>query len=155
MATTRAAVTEIRPATIAELLKHDGAALFEAAWNEVDGTGRLQIDWAQYQALEDRGMLVVWGVWAEQQLVGYSATAIMPGLHTAELGGELLSMFVRPGYRRGGIGSRLIRLTQESADAAGAKLRWRAKRGKALDLVLRRSGYEDAGEVVYVKKASR
>ena len=155
MATTRAAITEIRPATIAELLRHDGAELFEAAWHEVDGTGRLQVDWAQYQALEDRGLLIVWGVWTGETLVGYSAVAVFPGLHTQDQVGELLSMFVRPAFRRGGIGSRLIRLTQESADAAGCKLRLRSKRGHTFEKVLRRMGYEDAGEVVYVKKASR
>ncbi|MNC98159.1 hypothetical protein D3C83_160340 [compost metagenome] len=79
---------------------------------------------------------------------------MVPDMHSTAVVGTLLSMFVRAGYRRGGIGMRLIRLTQESADAMGAQMRWTAKRGQALDKVLRRMSYADSGEVIYVRKES-
>ena len=151
--TATAAEVTIRPATVAELRRH-GSDLFAASWAEIEGDGVLNVDWKQYGLLEDAGLLFVRSAWVGDEMVGYSVALALPGLHTSDLGGDLLSMFVKPECRRLGIGLRMIRETQAWADDIGAKMRWHTKRGHTLDLVMRRLGYDEQDEVVYVKRGA-
>lgn len=152
--TATAAEVSIGPSTVAELRRH-GADLFAASWAEIDGEGDLHVDWIQYSLLERSGLLIALAARVNGEMVGYSVAVVLPGLHTKDLGGELLSMFVKPECRRLGLGAKLIRKTQEEADNRGAKMRWRTKRGHTFDLVLRRMGYDETDEVVYVKRGTQ
>lgn len=146
----RSAVIKIERATVA-YLKAEAGDLFQAAWDEVEGEGNLEPDWSQYFGLEDAGLLLAWGAWVDDKLVGYSVIGMLPALNTRELLGELLSIFVHPEHRGTGIGARMIRLTHREAFGKGAKMRWRTKRGHRLDFLLRHMGYEEQNEVVYMK----
>lgn len=146
----RSAVIVIERASVG-YLRAEGGELFRAAWAECEGEGELQPDWSQYFGLEDADLLMAWGAWVEDKLVGYSAIGLLPGLNTREQLGELLSIFVHPEHRGTGIGARMIRMTERAAFDRGVRLRWRTKRGHRLDFLLRHMGYDEQPEVVYMR----
>lgn len=145
----RQTVTDIYAFPLADL-RARGMELFVLAWREIEGDGVLDIDWNQYESLERLGMLRCLGVDRGDELVGYSAFAMLPSMNTRKMIGQSLSLFVRKDCRRSGIGLRLIDATTAAAEDAGAEMHWHAKQGQALDQILPKRGYE-IEDVVYRK----
>ena len=145
---------DIRTVSIAELQQH-GIGLFLMAWRETGGETQLDIDWDQYLGVESMGLLTAWAAWRGGTMVGYSVMVVLPSMHSRIMVAESLALFVHPEHRRGGLGMRLIRLTEASANESGAELRWRSKSGQALDRLLPRMGYVPMDEICYVKEKSQ
>lgn len=147
---------DIRQVGVDEIRCHPGVqALFEQHYKEVAlHKDVMQLDprWNNYYALEEQGVLLVLGAFADQVLVGYSVSFFAEHLHHQQLlvcHNDLL--FVEPSHRRGRLGLRLIHATEEAARQRGSRLiLWQAKPSTALDTLLLRRGY-GVQDIIYSK----
>lgn len=138
----------VRLSTIEELLAH-GGKLFEAHFQEVSqltGEARLRPDWGRLKQLERTRSAIVVCAWAGHELVGYALTLVSPSLHCSDLVlAQNDAIYVAPAFRGGSVGGELIRATESTAAARGAKrIAWHTTPGKslALEAKLPRLGYE-------------
>jgi GNAT superfamily N-acetyltransferase len=83
----------------------------------------LKPDWDKYKAMESLGILFALGLYDSSKLVGYSALVVTNNLHYSDLvqaWGDVI--YIRPDYRKGRWGLRLIRKTEELAKEKGAHI---------------------------------
>jgi GNAT superfamily N-acetyltransferase len=102
---------------------------------------RLDPDWHRYYMLEEQELLMTHTVWANEQLVGYSLTFVMPHLHYKQLMcAQNDVIFIAKPYR--GIGKGLIARVEQDARNKGARLMlWHSKPDTALNGLMPRMGY--------------
>lgn len=131
-------------------------ALLEEHWQEValnKDLMRLKPLPKVYEALEASGKLLSLGAFVGDELVGYSATLVVPHLHYGDLiyaNNDVLFLAAR--HRHSSLGLRLIRETERQAKLRGARLMcWHAKPGSALDALLARKGYA-VQDIIYSKE---
>lgn len=153
MTTTTAAL--IRQTSVEEL-RALADELFVAHYEEValhKDVMKLSPDWDRYFALQESGNLILIAAWVGSTLVGYSVSFILQHPHYSTLTfaqNDLL--FVAEEYRRSRVGLQLIKATEMTARARGAKLlTWHAKQGTALEAILPRVGY-GLHEIIFSKE---
>lgn len=136
---------DIRRSNVAEM-RAIATTLFDANEDEVVGKVRppLEIDWPRYQLLEEGGALPILAAWsvefAQQQLVGYSVSVIVPHLHyhhRLECHNDVV--YIAENARQSTAIFSLLRATEDAAAAAGAsRMLWHVPPGSPLDLLMRR-----------------
>ncbi len=122
--------------------------LLREHWEEIALNKRLMVlkpNAELYAKLEAQGLLVSFGAFDGDELVGYSVTVLAPShLHYADLfmaSNDVL--FVRQSHRGASrAGLQLIRATERACKERGARLMlWHAKPGTALQALMPRLGY--------------
>lgn len=121
--------------------------LLVAHWDEVAKNKQVMVlkpDRDRYAFLdENNGLLCLWALDADGEIVGYSVNFIGPHIHYADLvvaNNDVL--FLREDLRPSTVGLRLIRETERVAKERGARLMlWHAKENTALAKIMPRMGY--------------
>lgn len=108
--------TEFRWASLAEAVDAGLPAMVKRHWDEV-GVHKedvpVDVDWAGYADLEDRGILRLMTAWRGDVLVGYASFLVMPHLHyKSTLHALNDAVFVEPGHR--GVGVQMIAKAEEA-----------------------------------------
>jgi GNAT superfamily N-acetyltransferase len=136
---------EVRQSTVDEMLSC-GQALFEQHWDEIARNKEVMVlkpDEEAYRAMEAAGALLTLAALKDGQIVGYSVNFVMRHPHYADLlvcNNDLL--FIDQEHRQGGAGIRLMRRTEQEAQARGCRLvMWHAKENTPLADMLPRMGY--------------
>lgn len=100
--------------------------------------------WERYLQIEEAGNLIALVAKDADHVIGYSITFLMKNMHYGDLKfaqNDLL--YLRPEYRKGKLGLKLMEATILCAKDHGAKLMvWHAKKNTALDALLPRLGYD-------------
>lgn len=122
------------------------APMLQAHWQEVALHKSLMVlkpDFEAYRELEARSQLVSLGAFLGDQPIGYSINLLRRHLHYADLMvGQNDLLFVVPEHRKGLAGHLLIRWTERTMRAHGARMMlWHAKPGTALESLMPRLGY--------------
>lgn len=114
--------------------------LVRAHYEEVSSAARpLAVDWLKYQSLESAGLLVGLGAFADDELVGYSATIVDRHIHYDLVTAYNAALFVHPDHRATPLGLKLMRATKDAARERGANLMlWHAKPDSQLNTLLTR-----------------
>jgi GNAT superfamily N-acetyltransferase len=149
---THAAAAEVRHVPVAQLLTQ-GRELFRMHFDEVGNFGEpLFINEGIFLGLEEGNVLVTLGAFTMQQrLIGYATATCTPQPFADILVCKPQAIFVHPGYRRCGNGTRLMACMKHEADARGARMLWGAKPGSTLDLILQKGRYEVL-ETIYTER---
>ncbi len=122
-------------------------ALLAAHWDEIARNKQLVVlkpDAERYRLLEQAGALLTIGAFDENdKMVAYSVNFIGHHLHYADLVyAENDVLFLAPAHRKGRLGLRLIKETEQRAKARGARMMvWHAKQDTSLERLLPRLGY--------------
>lgn len=150
--TRRAASTEaeIRFSDVDEFRNH-GTELFPEHFDEVcldKEQMRLDPNWRDYYALEERGVLMAIAAWIGERMVGYSVNSASMHLYDRELMViNCLALFVAKTHRRGGLGLHLIRetieLAKERAGTSRAVMTFHHTPKSPLGRILEREGFRD------------
>lgn len=152
---------EIRTSTYDEMLAQADElfSLFSEHWDEVALNKQVMVlkpDLQRYEAMGANGNLLVLGAWDGDELVGYSVNFVMQHLHYKDLricSNDLL--FVAQAHRKGRVGLRLIRATEEHARAAGAELMlWHGKPNTALVELMPALDY-GVQDIIFSKQLSK
>lgn len=106
-----------------------------------------------FRALEAEGRLVVAVVEGGGQVVGYAIAGLIADLHRDQTRAWCSSLFVSPGYRRGGTALRLMHALEHECMARGAsQMMWPAPADSTLDKMMRRMrGRYRTHEIVYTR----
>lgn len=131
--------------------------LLVAHWDEVAKNKQVMVlkpDRDRYAYLDEHdGLVCLWALDPDGEVVGYSVSFIGPHIHYADLrvcNNDVL--FLREDLRPSTVGLRLIRETEKTARARGAKLMlWHAKQGTSLDKIMPRMGY-GVQDIIYSKE---
>lgn len=127
------AEVDIRVSSVEEM-RRNAAALFQAHFEEVavmKERRELDPDWPQYYALEDADRLFAFAAWHKGELVGYSATIVIPRhLHYSKLRCAMNDvLFVSKEFRLSSVGTRLRKLTKDEAKKRGCtEIVWHCKK---------------------------
>lgn len=122
------------------------AALQRQHWEEVARNKEVMVlnpDVAQYQRLQDLGMLFGIFAYDGDEIVGYSVNVLAVNMHYSEL---LIAqndiLYLAPAHRGGRLGIHMMKKTEEYAALRGARMMiWHAKEGTPLNNILPRMGY--------------
>jgi len=135
---------DYRPVSFADFMSQS-SALLQDHWVEVR---RSATNYAPdpiievYQALEADGKLIAFGAYCDGEMVGYSVAILGNHLHYRFLYCQHDVLFLRKDQRRGGVGLRLMQITEEAAKEAGAKfMTWHAKHDSPFKALLEKRGY--------------
>lgn len=106
-----------------------------------------------YRTLENTRSLLALVAYAGEEIAGYAVSFIGPHLHYSGLRyAENDVLFVKPEFRGGRLGLRLMRETERLAHARGARMvMWHAKPDTALAQMLPRMGY-GVQDIIYGKE---
>lgn len=120
--------------------------LFELHWQEIaldKGSIKLDPDYEKYAALCNEGVLHVVAARAGSTLVGYHVSFIHPHLHyksTLTCSPDIF--YLRPEYRNGMTGYKLMKFFRDSVKARGVKrIYMNTKLSIDIDPILRRLGF--------------
>lgn len=133
------------------------AELLHAHWDEVAKNKQVMVlkpDRERYAYLDEHGgLLCLWALDADGEIVGYSVNFIGPHIHYADLNvANNDVLFLREDLRQSTLGLRLIRETERAAKARGAQLMlWHAKEGTSLDKIMPRLRY-GVQDIIYSKE---
>lgn len=108
-----------------ESLAHEVAPLLEAHWREIahDLTIPLNPEWKRYFALQEAGAFRVYTARKDGELVGYAAFIVSPNLHySTSLQAMQDVLFIREDLRRGTLGTRLIKFSEQQLQADGVQV---------------------------------
>lgn len=131
--------------------------LLVSHWDEVAKNKQVMVlkpDRERYAYLDEHdGLVCLWAIDADGDIVGYSVNFIGPHIHYADLrvcNNDVL--FLREDLRPSTLGLRLIRETERAAKARGAQLMlWHAKEGTSLDKIMPRLRY-GVQDIIYSKE---
>jgi GNAT superfamily N-acetyltransferase len=131
--------------------------LLVAHWDEVAKNKQVMVlkpDRERYAWLDaNDGLLCLWALDPDGEIVGYSVNFLGPHIHYADLrvcNNDVL--FLREDLRPSSLGLRLIRETERAAKARGARLMlWHAKQGTSLDKIMQRLRY-GVQDIIYSKE---
>jgi GNAT superfamily N-acetyltransferase len=104
--------------------KQQFIGLVEEQWLEVDHrrkTSKLDVDFDKYIKMDDLGIHFIVLAYTDEELVGYDSMFISPTPHTGEITALTDSMFIKRKYRKGGLGTVMIKMAEGEAKARGAK----------------------------------
>lgn len=96
--------------------------LLEAQWLEVDHrrkTGSLDVDFDKYIQMEELGVHYMVFAFEGDLLVGYSSMLYSESPHTKQVTALTDSMYIRKEYRKGGLGSKIIKIAEKEAKVRG------------------------------------
>lgn len=116
-------------------------------WAEIAHYDDIPLDpnWPQYEAMESGGLLRVFTVRDERfALIGYCIYVVAPGLHYKPVTyANQDILFILPEFRRGRIGRRLVRFTEDALKQEGVHIVLQHVKVKYdFGPMLRRDGYE-------------
>lgn len=114
----------------------------EIAWKQ--DRIKLNPNYRQYEALEQLGMLHISTVRIDGALVGYCITLLVKHMHYQDCLYALNDiLYIAKLYRRGSLGSRLIKFTEEKLKELGALVvTYHVKTSHDFRPLLERNGYE-------------
>lgn len=120
--------------------------LLEDHWQEIaldKDAIKLEPDWDNYRWLAERGMLHIVTARDDGWLVGYHVSVVRPHMHyRSSLTCYADIMYLKPEYRLGMTGYKLIRFFRDSVKARGVqKIYMMTKLALDLDPILRRLGF--------------
>jgi GNAT superfamily N-acetyltransferase len=99
--------------------------LLEAHWREIahDLTIPLSPDWERYYALQAAGSIRVYTARREGEIIGYAVFIVNRNLHySTSLQAVQDILFIREDLRRGTLGTRLIKFSEEQLKAEGVQV---------------------------------
>jgi GNAT superfamily N-acetyltransferase len=141
---------------------HQAQDLLVAAYNESASSAKqypLNVNWVQYQKFSDAGLLHICGCFDGATLVGF--VLVIKSLELWGLGGfvaDVTAIYLRPEYRKGLNGYRLIRQAEKLATAIDCReirfsvsRRSKSHRGKARANLFATIGYQFR-EAVFTKR---
>ena len=117
-------VVSISDIVNSEEAKQQFIGLVEEQWLEVDHrrkTSKLDVDFNKYIQMDDLGVHFIILAYTDEELVGYDSMFISPTPHTGEITALTDSMFIKRTYRKGGLGTTMIKMAEEEARSRGAK----------------------------------
>tara|TARA_R110000744_G_scaffold91073_1_gene176838 strand:- start:4021 stop:4500 length:480 start_codon:yes stop_codon:yes gene_type:complete len=117
-------VVSISDIVNSEEAKQQFIGLVEEQWIEVDHrrkTSKLDVDFDKYIKMDDLGIHFIVLAYTDEELVGYDSMFISPTPHTGEITALTDSMFIKREYRKGGLGTVMIKMAEVEAKARGAK----------------------------------
>lgn len=119
-----------------------------------DGMGRFKPNEAAYHWVEKMGCLLLLGVWQKQRMVGYTVTIISADLHDADLViAHCNLIFITKTMRKGALGIKLMRETEQKAKARGAhEIIWQAKVNTTFSRLLAEMRDTQLHGVIYKKE---
>lgn len=131
-------IYDIRPISVRLVL--DSMPLVREHYEEVSSMDRpLSPDREEYLATEDAGLLLTFGAFAGDELVGYSVNIVKRHMHYDMMTAYNAALFVHPNYRATPLGLRLMAETRKVCRQWGATLMlWHAKPESQLDQLLQR-----------------
>lgn len=143
-----ASAITIRPTSIAELIERAGA-LLDAHHDETEPHfGRPEPRWSSYRQIESMGMLLAFGAFDGDEMVGYALAYVLPHMHYPWSYGNHDALFLRKDCRRGSLGGRLMRALSAAAKERGAAcMFWHAKPGTPFEQLVARGAKVE--ETVY------
>lgn len=129
--------------------------LFLAHYNEADKNNhdlQLNPNWNQYIVLENSGVLHVLTARSGGGLVGYYVVMVIPSLHYQQAIVSATDLiYVKPEYRPGGTGIRLIKRGEQMVKELGATRAYLVTKANSdANMVVGRLGY-DLVEQVHLK----
>lgn len=145
----------IKQVTIDEVLPHLGDLFVEHREELTTHKDLMKLnpDIETYYRLEDNGMLIVLGVFDNEEVVGYSTSIVTKNLHYQDLvysNNDLL--FLTKKYRNTKVGLELIRETERVCRDKGAKFHLcHAKENTTLSTLLPKLGYT-VQDIIYSKE---
>lgn len=107
-----------------EEAKRQFEELIKLQWEEVDHrrkTSKLNVDFDKYVKMEELGAHFMIVAYEGGQLLGYNSIFITPSPHTGELTALTDTIFLKKQYRKGQVGSEMIKLAEDVAKSKGAK----------------------------------
>lgn len=131
-----------------------GAMLVEHA-REVHGDEMAALvgpDWERYARLENTGALRIWVAWCRGEAVGYIASVVFPNMHYRDvLECNVDLVYVKPGFRGGKLGRKLLEVVELDARLAGCRrFTCHAAGGTGASAMFMRSGMSSV-ETIYEK----
>jgi len=133
---------------------HQASELARLHWQETEahmsGSGpNLQVD--AYRSFQDAGLIIAFGVFDDETLVGYCIAILSPHLHYGFMYAHHDVLFLKPEYRKGATALRLVALVHQHAKEKGAKcVTWHAKLGTAFHRILEHSAKPE--ETVFLRE---
>lgn len=129
----------------------EGEPLLRRHWQEIAHYQDIVYEprWDMYQMLEGAGALRIFTARLDGQLIGYSVYAIAPNMHYASsLEASEDVLYLAPEHRKGRVGLKLIRFSDEQLKAAGVQLVKRhVKFAHDHGPILQRMGYEPIDQI--------
>lgn len=121
--------------------------IFKEHWDEIAKNKQLmqlKPDYDSYIRLDEIGKLLVLYAYVGEEVIGYSYNILNYHLHYSDL---LVSfndlLYIRPDYRKGTTGLRLMKETEIEAKKMGAHLMiWHAKENTSLSTILTKKNYK-------------
>tara|TARA_R110000772_G_scaffold129472_2_gene237593 strand:- start:8767 stop:9243 length:477 start_codon:yes stop_codon:yes gene_type:complete len=124
MSNIKCVVSSISTLLSSEVATAQFVSLIEAQWVEVDHrrkTGGLDLDFDRYLGLEEAGVHFMVFAFEGDKLVGYNSMLYSESPHTKEMTALTDSMYILKEYRKGGLGSDMIKLAESEAKSRGCK----------------------------------
>lgn len=142
---------DVRPVTVAFLREHGAEVIAEhdRELRRFPAHVKLDVSWDRLQQVEDAGLVIAFGAFDGDSLVGYALSYAYRHMHYDVLLAANDALFVLPAYRAKGLGLRLVRETERIAASMGAReVTWQARRGSTLERLLRKMDYRDTSSVM-------
>jgi GNAT superfamily N-acetyltransferase len=130
----------IRPVCYSEILEAPNAQGLLAAYADecsIPEIGEPKPQATQYELLESAGALHTFGVYENDELVGFASVLIAPLPHYGRKVATIESIFVHPAHRESAIGRTLMLVVEQFADVQGcAAILYSAPKGSRFDKLL-------------------
>lgn len=133
--------------------------LFQAHFEELSANQDIPLspDRQAYQNIEDAGMLRAYVARMNGQAIGYSVFVVRRNMHyDTSLQAVQDVIWLHPDWRRGGLGTQLLKYCDDALRAEGVQLVFHHQKlaHPAIGVLLRRMGYT-AVETIYSKRLDK
>lgn len=114
--------------TMSDILADESATaklkeLVWTQWDEVDHrrkTSILDVDFSRYLQLDAAGIHYAVVAFDGNELIGYNSMLIAESPHNREMTATTDTIFIKKEYRKGGLGTQMIKIAEEEAKKRGA-----------------------------------
>jgi len=107
-------------------IKSEILPLIHLDWIEIEHRKDIRefdLDWDAYEALEQAGILKVFTVRSDEELVGYYSYVVSPSLHSRGLlQATVDAIYLHPMHRKGLTGYKLIKFAEKCLKEDGVKI---------------------------------